>query len=735
MITAPLLIAAGLPTTGSVLVDDFVRASPSLLVEALVALGLTTEAQLIAAGFATTGPVLLDNLMSEDVFVMVDLVAVPSFGIVDVPTPIGGLEFGRTYFVNVVGNEVTLHRTRGKALAGLGPVEFTPGTGTGPQHSLTYTSSYEFSGDAVNTNNEQIDLGCDEEVVSVCVRADHGFQTGDAVRYVVEGAETATLGEDLTSGATYFVRVDPNSPNLISLHQSRSGAHDDKKDVLTGDGGKKLWDRIALNSADGATRHRLTPTSFGTEAVVNGATLNAVEDVRVIAEEHVIVSADTSWVLNFANAVGTPGVHMEMNMGDTSISGAARASITNGANVTAGNDVTVAARVETWSQVKSAAAETTEADYVEASIEGPETTVTALGGDVDVDAYLDVVSLYAAIIPISGKLLPNESKGVIGGVISFALTLGIKNKALYQARNIVTAHISDATVTAPLGEVFVSAYDNENVIIIADALSLGIKVELEDRGFLAAMATVAATDIKNIVSAFISNSTVTAGGGNVEVDAVTDPTIVVISLGLVTQESTIGLGGSYVMGFPMAWDVDDPLAEIEGTIPIPRPRYQIEPVAMKTVVTAHITDSAVTASNSVIVHALDDTLYVSIVAGATNGSSVGIGAGVILIDVDNEIRAVRLWGPARARLQGPGERRADGEHHPGRPRGRRGARRGERRRTPHQRRHVGVRHGHGLDEHRRRPFGVGAGGRGRHPGPRQADHRVGGRRPRRCRQA
>ncbi len=316
----------------------------------------------------------------------------------------------------------------------------------------------------------------------------------------------------------------------------------------------------------------------GTVAAIDGATVTAGNQVNVIARDKVEAASDTSFTYDFSL-----GALLSIKIDAGLIAGRANASatITDGAVVSAGHDITVASDADSSQTLGSTVALNNSADNSLATVDGA--TLTA-GGNISVTANGTTEAAYSALLP---------------GFSGFKFY--VSDNTL---RNTIEALVENGATVTATGQVNVTATDSDQVVVKANATTL------KDKGIAGAMAlgaTFALNDVADTVTAGITAARVTAD--SVTVSATASPQLTTLALGIV-QTSNIGIGGGTASN------------EIADTIH------------------AFIDDGAtVEAANDISVTATDNTSLTAISGGAVFLSGLAIGVAISDDTVDNVLTA------------------------------------------------------------------------------------------------
>src|SRR6185369_10438289 len=138
----------------------------------------------------------------------------------------------------------------------------------------------------------------------------------------------------------------------------------------------------------------------GTTVVVNGATLVAERDVIITASERSDVAGDTVTAVDIMYRIANTDSSILAVYKDeafTSIRNIAVTTVSGGAQVTAGRNVLVLGAVENDTALTATTSVNKITNTIGAYVDGA--TVTATGGDVDVQAVQDLAATNWAILP------------------------------------------------------------------------------------------------------------------------------------------------------------------------------------------------------------------------------------------------------------------------------------------------------------------------------------------------
>jgi hypothetical protein len=176
--------------------------------------------------------------------------------------------------------------------------------------------------------------------------------------------------------------------------------------------------------------------------------------------------------------------------------------------------------------------------------------------------------------------------------------------------------------TANLGKVRVSAEDQSEIDADAGGAAVNLSQSQRDEIKGAIAAAIAVNSIDNDVLAHI-DPTAVESAGNVEVEAVSNPDIFALALGIST---TVATGGSSSGGF--SFDLAGAVAYNEITDSV----------------TAEIVDSTVTAGGDVLVSA-KDTAKILAITGAgsviiSSSSGAAIGLSIAINEIQNHVLAL-----------------------------------------------------------------------------------------------
>ncbi|MCP3913837.1 MAG: hypothetical protein GY713_23190, partial [Actinomycetia bacterium] len=328
------------------------------------------------------------------------------------------------------------------------------------------------------------------------------------------------------------------------------------------------------------------PAGSGTAAYIDGATVQAGRDVLISAEEQIDASLDTSY--NFAFAVGEDSlINVPLDGGILFTGGIADAYITGAANVTAVRDIKLSALVESTQIISSTIPINNTANRIRAFIDGG--SVDA-GQDVVLDATGTTTAEYSSLLP--------------------SYDAGLKLKySLNRIANTIDAHISGTASVEADRNVDLNATDNATIDVISNAMTV------LDEGMFGGGLTVAATfstnRILSQVTAYIDGATVQSLGGDVTLDAVSQPHIRAIALGGAQGEAFLTIGGAASFN------------------------------SFQTVIDAHISNGAdVDATGAIAVSARDTSVIEAYTGGiAALSGTVGVGAGFSWNKTNNIVRA------------------------------------------------------------------------------------------------
>ena len=265
--------------------------------------------------------------------------------------------------------------------------------------------------------------------------------------------------------------------------------------------------------------------STGTTAIVDGAMLVAGRNVSVRADERTDLAADTSSAVDLMYAIATPNPALAaiyMDRAVFTVNNIAVASVTGGANLTAGQDVVVRGHVENDQTITASTGAHSIIGTVGAGVDG--STIVATAGDVNVSADTDVFSTVWSVYPRFDGLQIKD------GTNSIAI--------------LTEARVGGGSNIAAASDVNVTANDRTVALAVGNAMTLGKKGPLS--GVVPAMGIAMATNtIQNTVRAAVEASSLTAQTGSVQVHADSTPVTVAIGLGIVQASQWAVLGGTY----------------------------------------------------------------------------------------------------------------------------------------------------------------------------------------------
>ncbi|MDZ4784059.1 MAG: hypothetical protein SGJ19_27745, partial [Planctomycetia bacterium] len=367
--------------------------------------------------------------------------------------------------------------------------------------------------------------------------------------------------------------------------------------------------------------------SLGTRAIVDGATLDAGNDVNVLAQERTDAVTDTSFTFSF----GSP-LSLAIDAGILNTHDNAEAMIRGNANILA-EDVNVRGTSDSSPEVAATIAINNADNTTRAAIEGGTITATK---DVSVTATDNATVTYTAL-----------------GLGFSGLQARV---ALNNIDNTIDAHISGAgTVVTATNEVDVHAVDNAVIETTAIAVSIG-----SDLGIAASVAT---NKVENDITAFIDAATVSSVNTTVDVDATSNDELTVITAGGLFAQ-TFGLGGSVSIN-EVANVIDARIgaganvtapgtitvtADENGSITALAGGLSVSPNAgigaavttndINSSVTARIESSTVTSeASTVTVTATTDTPILAIAIGGAGAGTFAAGGSVALNDISNTLDA------------------------------------------------------------------------------------------------
>ncbi|HET9216574.1 MAG TPA: VCBS repeat-containing protein, partial [Terriglobia bacterium] len=490
--------------------------------------------------------------------------------------PIIGLLDGSVYFISVDQADPTLvrfHQSRGDAVAGINPIPI--GVAGDPIRGLVDNGNY-----FVNVDSDG--------------RASLHLTQADAMA----GTNAIELDTRTATGKQHALNTPIGTFNIKLASHVSGNRIQLNDDVNTGDAVTYRTPKAS------GSAHTLTPRPFGTQAIVDGATLHALT-VTIDAEESVDVAADTSWTLsgglgidplNLPEATSTiPSAAVDAIQ--TAIGGTAVAGITGNAIVTA-EHVRVDGRVESIQQLKSLNAVGKSVNTAQAFI--VDSTVTATTGDVIVEATNDAKMLFASIIPYRNLLaspffwLPNVQVSDVEMV------------------NSTDAFISDSAVVQAEGSVFVRAQEIGQSVSLADTVS--IRQDIAGNAV-----TIGMNNSASSVRARILGSEVVALTGDIEVSALSDVELLAFSVGIAVDDTNfINIAGSLVVNITA------------------------------NTIQASLENSEVTAAGDVLVHAHNDNTIGGFAGGAARASNLSVGAAAGINEINDVVRAFVIGGNVTA---------------------------------------------------------------------------------------
>ena len=321
-----------------------------------------------------------------------------------------------------------------------------------------------------------------------------------------------------------------------------------------------------------------TQSGEGTSAVINGAVVSAGGDVRVAAVEKLDAAVDTSFTLAFG-IPGTGAFTFDINLASVLSGGNALAQIRNAADISAGGDVDVRARGTSVRNAVGTVVLNFASDTIEASIEGSSLTTT---GDLAVSADSNSVASYSSKLP---------------GLNPLRLRI-----ALNDVQDTIDAHISGSVIDAT-GAVRIDATDT------ADIEALVVAVTFIGAGGVAVGLAEAGNTIRNTVTAYIEGGSVASETAGVDVIADANHTI-----------SATAVGGSGTAA-----------AAVAGSVTAN---------SISNIVDAHISQGADVDAHGTIGVSATEISQISVFAGGFAGSgSVGVGAGASADFIACQVRA------------------------------------------------------------------------------------------------
>ncbi len=340
---------------------------------------------------------------------------------------------------------------------------------------------------AVDNNANTINLG-----------AGNGLTTGDRVDYSAgedkNGKANTAIG-GLQDGATYYVSVDPNNPDLVQLYNTRQDAVDGVNAIA-----------LDNSKATGTTQSLTLVPDTGTQARINGGTVHAGGNVEVNGQETIQAAMDSSFTFNF-DPSDSSLLNLSNNRTILVTGGESGGWIQGGAVVTAGGDVTVQGDADNTQQLSGDTAVDGTKNIVAAAIE--DATVSAPHGSVDVDASSNTSATYTALLPAYNATLQTKSP-----TSSMAST--------------IDAHIAGGAQVTAGNDVQVTAKDRGKIFVVADSATF------KTSGFAVA-ASIVTNDVADTVTAYTDDSTVTATSGTVALQATSYQDIESYSIGVAAE--------------------------------------------------------------------------------------------------------------------------------------------------------------------------------------------------------
>ncbi len=500
--------------------------------------------------------------------------------------PVGNLAVDGEYYVRVVVEDtqkVRLYNNANDAILDRDRIDLVAGA-TGPAHILTRVqgqlNGFDPQGGA-STRDKTIFLG------------GHDLKPGEAIRYQTGGGEPIT---GLADENVYFVGIDPESLGSTATPEKKGKItlHLTQADALA------RVNAIAVDpgSATG-TAHQLVPIKYGVQALVEGGNLTAGGDVIISAQEGIHSVADTSWTFNFGDPLIAALTQDSAAIGFAS---STTAGITGDGTVS-GENVFINGLSKAYTQAKGGTGSTKDSSSSRAIVEGA--TVIARSGDVDLHAEVETDSLYAALVPMSFKKTDDGSVSVGGNTEM--------KTANMEMSHTVDAHISAGAAVTAFDDVNVTAFDDPNIVVIADAISVNNEGVM---GILAAAVVMADSAVANFTTAYIDGSDVTAQHGDVLVDAYSNVDTLAVGVGVLVAKTSENSAPDFGIAGSLAF------------------------TKSKSVVDAHISgDGEVIADGAITVHATYDLTVLTLAAGASIDSEASIGAGVVINQAEDMIRA------------------------------------------------------------------------------------------------
>jgi hypothetical protein len=264
-------------------------------------------------------------------------------------------------------------------------------------------------------------------------------------------------------------------------------------------------------------------TGTGTTALVDGAVLDAGGDVEVTADERSDFAQDTATATDIMYLVATPNPILASIYNDRAIAtirDIAVASVSGNAHIMAGHDVLIRGSAENDQTITASTGNNSVQNTIGALVDG--STVTA-GNDVNIQAHSDVFNTVWSILPRFDGLQFKDGENNLSSTIEAKVVNGSQIMAG-----------SDVNVTAT---------DDATAVVVGDSITIGQHGPLA--GVLPATGiALAVNNTADTVRAAIEDSQVTSTGGDVTVDAVSNPTTVAVGLGIVQASQYGVVGGS-----------------------------------------------------------------------------------------------------------------------------------------------------------------------------------------------
>ena len=254
----------------------------------------------------------------------------------------------------------------------------------------------------------------------------------------------------------------------------------------------------------------------GTQARIRSGNVTVGGDVTVSGEEVIEAVIDSS---NTANEESEDSLFALANdRGILTTGGEAGGWIDGGATVIADGSVKVRGEVENKQEIVGATAANGTRNTVRAVIDNA--MVTATADDVTVEAFSSTDAIYSALSPTQDTMLETKDSTVL-------------------IASTIDAHISGESIVTAGDDINVTADDDNTIAIAANALAL------KDEGYLITGSLVN-NSVKNTVTAYSENSTVTANAGDVELEAtsVQDVASIALGIGIQTDDGKVTAVGS-----------------------------------------------------------------------------------------------------------------------------------------------------------------------------------------------